>query len=44
MTTLDTLNTPLNEIKGYVVLTSILTIMAMFSFYMLSKYSNLFED
>jgi hypothetical protein len=44
MTTIDTIDMPFNEIKGYLVLTSILTILSIFSFIMLSKYSNIFED
>lgn len=44
MTTIDTIDNPFNEIKSYLIITGILTILAMFSFFMLMKYSNLFED
>ena len=44
MTTIDTIDNPCNEIKSYLIITGILTILALFSFIMLMKYSNLFED
>ena len=44
MTTIDTIDNPFNEIKSYLIITGILTILAFFSFFMLMKYSNLFED
>ena len=44
MTTIDTIDNPFNEIKSYLIITGILTILALFSFIMLMKYSNLFED
>lgn len=44
MTTIDTIDNPFNEIKSYLIITGILTILALFSFTMLIKYSNLFED
>ena len=44
MTTIDTIDNPINEIKSYLIITGILTILALFSFIMLMKYSNLFED
>jgi hypothetical protein len=44
MTTIDTIDNPFNEIKSYLIITGILTILALFSFTMLMKYSNLFED
>lgn len=44
MTTIDTIDNPFNEIKSYLIITGILTILALFSFFMLMKYSNLFED
>ena len=43
-TTIDTIDMPFNQIKGYLVFTSILTILALLSFYLLLKYSNIFED
>lgn len=43
-TTIDTLDYPFKEIKGYLIFTSILTLFAILSFYLLLKYSNLFED
>lgn len=44
MTTIDIIDNPFNEIKSYLIITGILTILALFSFTMLMKYSNLFED
>lgn len=44
MTTIDTIDNPFNQIKSYLIITGILTILALFSFTMLMKYSNLFED
>lgn len=44
MTTIDTIDNPFNEIKSYLIITGILTILALFGFIMLMKYSNLFED
>lgn len=44
ITTIDTIDNPFNEIKSYLIITGILTILALFSFTMLMKYSNLFED
>lgn len=44
MITIDTIDNPFNEIKSYLIITGILTILALFSFIMLMKYSNLFED
>ena len=43
-TTIDTIDLPFNQIKGYLVFTSILSILALISFYLLLKYSNIFED
>lgn len=43
-TTIDTIDQPFNEIKGYLVFTTILTILALLSFYLLGKYTNLFEE
>lgn len=40
MTTIDTIDNPFNEIKSYLIITGILTILALFSFIMLMKYSN----
>lgn len=43
-TTIDTIDLPFKEIKMYLVFTTILTILAIVSFYLLLKYSNIFED
>ena len=43
-TTIDTIDLPFSQIKGYLVFTSILSILALISFYLLLKYSNIFED
>ena len=43
-TTIDTIDLPFNKIKGYLIFTSILTILSLVSFYLLFKYSNIFED
>lgn len=43
-TTIDTLDCPFNQIKGYLVFTSILTFFALISFILLFNYSNVFED
>lgn len=43
-TTIDTISMPLNQIKGYLLFTSIFTIFALFSFYLLFKYTNIFEN
>ena len=43
-TTIDTIDLPFKEIKMYLVFTSIFTILALVSFYLLLKYSNIFED
>ena len=44
LSTIDTIYNLFNEIKSYLIITGILTILALFSFIMLMKYSNLFED
>ena len=44
MTTIDTIDNTFNQIKSYLIITGILTILDLFSFIMLMKYSNLFED
>ena len=43
-TTIDTIDLPFDKIKGYLIFTSILTILSVVSFYLLFKYSNIFED
>ena len=43
-TTIDTIDLPFNQIKGYLVFTTILTILAFVSFYLLLKYASIFED
>ncbi len=43
-TTIETLESPFNEIKGYIIFTSILTLLALLSFYLLGKYTNIFEE
>lgn len=43
-TTIDTIDLPFKEIKMYLVFTTIFTILALISFYLLLKYSNIFED
>lgn len=43
-TTIDTLDYPFKEIKGYLIFTSVLTILALLSFYLLGKYGTLFEE
>lgn len=43
-TTIDTIDCPFNQIKGYLVFTSVLTLLAILSFYLLLKYTNLFEE
>ena len=43
-TTVDTMDAPLKEIKSYLIITSILTIMALVSVVLITKYGTLFEE
>ena len=43
-TTIDTIDLRFDKIKGYLIFTSILTILSVVSFYLLFKYSKIFED
>ena len=43
-TTIDTIDLPFNQIKGYLIFTGIWTLLAILSFYLLLKYTNLFEE
>ena len=43
-TTIDTIDLPFNQIKGYLIFTSVWTLLAILSFYLLLKYTNLFEE
>lgn len=43
-TTVDTMDAPMKEIKSYLIITSILTIMALVSVVLITKYGTLFEE
>lgn len=43
-TTIDTIDLPFNEIKGYLVASGIILLLMVVSMYLLIKYTNLFEE
>lgn len=43
-TTIDTLDLPFKEIKGYLVASGIILLLMVVSMYLLMKYTNLFEE
>jgi hypothetical protein len=43
-TTIDTIDLPFNQIKGYLVASSIILLLMVVSMYLLMKYTNLFEE
>lgn len=43
-TTIDTLDLPFNQIKGYIMASGIILLLMVVSMYLLMKYTNIFEE